>query len=126
MLPFDRVTDFSVLRRTTPYRDNFGIHRGKCIDRYYIEDFLATHAQDIRGRVLEIGSNEYTQKFGGDRVERSEVLDLDERNTRRTITADLAKCPVIPDDQFDCVICTQTLQFIFDVREAFAELCRIL
>ena len=48
----DRVTDFSVLRRVTPYRPAFGWYRGQCIDRYYIEKFLASHAQDIQGHVL--------------------------------------------------------------------------
>ena len=52
LLPLDRVTDFSVLRRVRPYRPDFGWHRGKCVDRYYVEQFLMQHSQDIRGRAV--------------------------------------------------------------------------
>src|SRR5512142_215764 len=64
----DRLTDFSALRRTTPYRRDFGWHRGQCIDRYYIDKFFLAHSDDIRGRVLEVGDPDYTLKFGGKRV----------------------------------------------------------
>ena len=36
------------------------------MDRYFIEQFLAAHRQDIRGRVLEVKDNEYTTRFGTD------------------------------------------------------------
>ena len=52
----------------TPIRQNFGYGWGQCIDRYYIERFLARQARDIQGRVLEIGDNSYTQRFGGSRI----------------------------------------------------------
>lgn len=126
LLPFDRVTDFSALRRVTPYRPAFGWHRGKCIDRYYIEAFLAAHQQDICGRVLEVCSDEYTRRFGGARVTRSDIIDVDEENQARTMTADLTHCPSIDDDAFDCIICTQTLPFIYDVGAAVRELHRIV
>ncbi|MGE5102371.1 MAG: hypothetical protein ACM3SX_20490, partial [Deltaproteobacteria bacterium] len=85
----DRLTDFSALRRLTPYRPNFGWHRGQCIDRYYIDKFFSFHAADIHGRVLEIGTPDYTHKFGGERVSRSDVIDLDPNNTSATIHDDL-------------------------------------
>jgi SAM-dependent methyltransferase len=126
LLPFDRVTDFSTLRRLKPYRPAFGWHRGKCIDRYYIEAFLAAHQEDICGHVLEVGSDEYTRRFGGARVTCSDVIDVDEENQARTITADLTECHSIADDTFDCIICTQTLPFIYDVAAAVRELHRIV
>jgi SAM-dependent methyltransferase len=126
MLPFDRAADFSRLRRVRPYRSAFGWHHGKCIDRYYIEAFLAAHREDVHGHVLEVGSNDYTRRFGGARVARSDVIDVSEENQARTITADLTHCPSIDDDTFDCVICTQTLLFIYDVTAAVRELHRIV
>ena len=51
------------------------------------------------GRVLEIGDDEYTRRFGGDRVERSDVLHVEEGNPQATIVADLADAPQIPDDE---------------------------
>ncbi len=43
-----------------PLSDDFGFSRGMPIDRHYIEAFLADHAADIRGRVLEIGDDAYS------------------------------------------------------------------
>jgi hypothetical protein len=63
----------------------FGSERGECIDRYYIEKFLAQCAQDIHGSVLEIANNAYTMRFGGDRVIQSDVLHVQDGNPRATI-----------------------------------------
>src|SRR6185312_2075371 len=65
--PSGRVR-FGDLRRTTPIASDFGYARGGPVDRYYIEGFLARHADDIRGRVLEVGDASYTHRFGGSRV----------------------------------------------------------
>lgn len=117
---------FGDLRRLKPISRVFGFDRGLCIDRYYIENFLAKHAEDIRGHVLEIGDDTYTRRFGGDRVARSDVLHVQEGNPKATIVADLTCADSIPSDTFDCIIFTQTLQFIYDVRAAIRHLHRIL
>jgi SAM-dependent methyltransferase len=104
----------------------FGFDRGRPVDRYYIEAFLERRANDIRGRVLEIGDNMYTRQFGGERVDSSEVLDIVEENPRVTIVADLTRADQIPSDSFDCIILTQTLQYIYDLRAAVRTLHRIL
>ena len=125
MLPLDHVTDFSVLRRVRPYRPDFGWHRGKCVDRYYVEQFLSGHSEDIRGRAVEIGENLYLKQFGGDRVTRADVLDFIPR-PNATILADLTNAAGIPDNTFDCIVCTQTLMAIYDVHAATRTLHRIL
>src|SRR5690606_26826253 len=61
------------LRRVRPIRPGFGCGWGRCVDRYYIEAFLASHASDIHGAVLEACDSTYTRRFGGDRVTRAEV-----------------------------------------------------
>src|SRR5882757_9483668 len=71
--------------RTSPVGRSFGFDRGTPIDRYYIENFLDKNAGDIRGRVLEIGDNSYTIRFGGPRVDKSDVLHVDEANPAATI-----------------------------------------
>ena len=43
-----------------------------------------------------------------------------------TITGDLTCADHIPSDSFDCIILTQTLHFIFDLRAALATIRRIL
>ena len=114
------------LRRVMPISRKWGFDRGLPIDRYYIERFLSAHAADIRGRVLEIQDNTYTRKFGGDRVTRSDVLHAVEGNPKATIVADLTCADHLPSRTFDCVILTQTLQFIYDVHAALKTLYRIL
>src|SRR5208282_1120981 len=63
------------LRRTTPVSANWGWSRGQPVNRYYIEKFLAEHADDVRGRVLEFADDSYARKFGGAKVTKIDVLD---------------------------------------------------
>jgi SAM-dependent methyltransferase len=117
---------FGELRRKTPINRHFGFERGLPIDRYYIEGFLARNSTDIRGRVLEVGDNAYTRRFGGRSVTMSDVLHVAGGNPRATFVGDLATADHLPSAAFDSVILTQTLQFIYDVPAALATLCRIL
>jgi len=117
---------FGSLRRCTPLSQDFGCDRGRPIDRYYIENFLARHGTDVRGRVLEIGESSYTRRFGGARVTISEILHMVEGDPEATIIADLTNADHILSDTFDCFILTQTLQFIYDVRAAVKTIYRIL
>lgn len=126
LLLVTKVRSFDSLRRVTPISRDFGWDRGLPIDRYYIEKFLQKQSQDIRGRVLEIQNNNYTHKFGGAQVAQSDVLDIDEKNPQASIIADLTSAEQIPSDTFDCIVCTQTLLLIYDLRAAIRTLYRIL
>ena len=117
---------FGSLRRIAPISRAFGKDRGLPIDRYYIEQFMADHAPDIRGHVLEVGYDTYTHKFGSHRVTKSDVLHVMPGSPKATIVADLTCAGHIPPDTFDCIILTQTLQFIYDVDAALKTLYRIL
>ncbi len=114
------------LRRLTPISRPWPNHRGAPIDRYYIEQFLENHTQDIRGRVLELGDATYTKRYGGDRVTQSDVLEAVAGNPAATIVGDLTDAPQIPDETFDTIILTQTLLLIYDLPQAIATLYRIL
>ena len=118
--------DFGQLRRLEPVSRSFGTDRGLAIDRYYLERFLDAHRADVRGRVLEIGEDVYTRRFGGDQVRTSDILHVNDSNPRATIVGDLANAPQIPDNSFDCIILTQTLQLVFDVQAAMRNVQRIL
>jgi SAM-dependent methyltransferase len=117
---------FGDLRRLEPLSRKFGYDRGQPVDRYYIEQFLARHADDIRGRVLEIGDDAYTRRFGRARVSQSDVLHIKEGHPGATIIADLSRGEDIPSGVFDCVILTQTLHLVYDVPAALRTLVRIL
>jgi glycosyltransferase involved in cell wall biosynthesis len=117
---------FGDLKRLSPISNYFGLDRGTPIDRYYIESFLTQNAGDIGGRVLETDNSRYTRRFGGARVERSDVLSTEADNLNATIVGDLTELVVLPEAVFDCIILTQTLQFIFDVGAALATSHRAL
>ncbi len=117
---------FGDLHRIRPISDCFGYDRGLPIDRYYIEGFLARHAADIRGRVLEVGDDAYTRKFGGSRVCRSDVLHVHFGNPRATFVGDVSQPGILPDDTFDCIVFTQTLHLVFDFRAAIEHLHQAL
>ncbi len=119
--------DFGGLRRLSPISAVFGKDRDLLtIERYYIEQFLQTHSADVKGRCLEMGDPAYTKKFGGAKVTQADVLNYVPGNPQATIVADLTDAPHIPDNTFDCIIITQTLQMIFEVDKAIATLARIL
>jgi peptidoglycan/xylan/chitin deacetylase (PgdA/CDA1 family) len=122
----DGQVDFGDFRRVTPFSRNWGFERGTPVDRPYIEQFLERHAVDIRGRVLEVKDAEYTSRFGGARVTRSDVVDIDPANTRANVISDLRSAANIASNTYDCVILTQTLHFIDDVQAAISECARIL
>jgi SAM-dependent methyltransferase len=109
------------LRRTTPISDSWGYDRGQPIDRYYIDSFLGEHRRDIRGDVLEVRESLYVDRYGTD-ISRCAVLDIDPDNARATMTADLAKPGSLPSQKFDCIVLTQTLQYVSDVPVAVQNL----
>jgi SAM-dependent methyltransferase len=123
--PPNRI-DWGDLRSTKPISRWFGYERGLPIDRYYIEGFLAAHASDVRGCVLEVGDDSYTRRFGGERVAVRDVLHVSADAPGATIVGDLASAHHIPSDRFDCIILTQTLHLIWDVPAAIRTLYRIL
>lgn len=112
--------------RATPVSRRFGLERGTPIDRRYIEAFLASEARAIRGRALEVGDGAYTRRFGGDRVARSDVLHAVAGTPGATVTGDLTRPETLPQAAFDCFVCTQTLNFLFDPAAALAGARRLL
>ena len=138
MPPPRGLVRFGSFRRLAPLSRDWGFDRGTPIDRYYIGDFLNRYAGerhyavgDIRGRVLEIGGDVYTRKYGGwgtpdSRVERVDIFHADDSHPDATIVGDLTVADDVPSEVFDCVICTQTLQHIYDVKAAIANIHRSL
>ncbi|MEE4025323.1 methyltransferase domain-containing protein [Gordonia sp. PKS22-38] len=115
---------FGDLRRVEPICREYGYARGRPVDRYYVESFLAAHGDLITGNVLEIGERTYTETFGNS-VTRSDMLHVDDV-TDATYVADLTDAPQVPSNTYDCIIMTQTLQFIYDTKAALRTIYRIL
>jgi SAM-dependent methyltransferase len=117
------------LRLLEPVSRQFGADRGRPVDRFYIERFLAGRSQDVRGRVLEIYEDTYTQWYGAGRVTRSDVLHKGEHNPAATLYGDLATGEGLGPElegAFDCFILTQTLLLVWDVPAALATARRLL
>src|SRR6187401_997865 len=113
-------------RKLEPVSDIYGLDRGQAIDRYYIENFLEKNKKDINGIVLELLNSNYTRKYGQRNIVRSDILDIDVANKNANIYADLTKADSVKSDTYDCFILTQTLQFIFDLKNALYHSYRIL
>ncbi|MEO5647727.1 MAG: glycosyltransferase, partial [Chitinophagaceae bacterium] len=112
--------------RVIPFNTDFGYSRGGPVDRYYIENFLGKNESCIKGRVLEIGDNDYTIRFGKTNVTKSDVLHVNEDNEKATFVGDLSNAPEIQDNTFDCIILTQTLHLIYEYKDALKTCERIL
>ena len=110
---------------TKPISNDFGLSRGTPIDRYYIESFLRENALDVKGTALEIAESTYTRQFNHG-ITSFEILHVDRSNRKATIIGDLTQPETLPDKTVDCFICTQTLNFIFDVRKAIEGCFKLL
>jgi SAM-dependent methyltransferase len=117
---------FGDFRRVTPIHAGFGMGRGTYIDRYYVEKFLDRNSDCIKGRVLELSDNDYTIRYGGSKVTKSDILDVRPDHAAATIVADLTSADCIPSESFDCVILTQVLNFIYDIQSAVETVHRVL
>ncbi len=109
-----------------PIDARWGRSRGKPVDRFYIERFLDENRNAIAGRVLEVEEALYATRFGGGRVERCDVLDRDPDNPRANVVADLRCASAIRSETYDCIILTQTLHLIDDMKAALTEAHRLL
>jgi hypothetical protein len=112
--------------RTTPFSYDFGYDRGGPVDRYYIENFLEAESGRVKGRVLEIGDNEYTLKYGGSKLTKSDILHINDSNPKATFVGDLSDAPHLPANTFDCIVLTQTLHLIYNYKGALETCYRVL
>jgi SAM-dependent methyltransferase len=108
-----------------PVSRQFGFDRGKPVDRWYIERFLAQHRADVRGAVLEVAESTYTDLYGDGQVTDSDVLHHAGTDAS-TIVGDLTTGNGLPTAAYDCFICTQTLPFIYDVQAAVRGIANVL
>ena len=118
--------DWGDFRRTKPVSKIFGLDRGTPVDRYYIEQFLRHYSSDIRGRCIEFGDGHYTKKFGGKAVTISEILDVSPDNAKATVVCDISKASELPSDVYSCILCIQTLPFIYELTASIETLHRFL
>lgn len=110
---------------TQPVSNMFGSERGKAVDRYYIEKFLEENTDDIRGTVLEVANDTYTKMFGGSKVKNS-IISHVKGWGNRSIKCNFETGEGVQEELADCIICTQTLQYIFDLKSAINNIYKML
>jgi SAM-dependent methyltransferase len=96
------------------------------VDRHYIESFLREHADDLRGRVLEVGDDRYASALRGDAVETVSVLNLVATGVENEIVDDLARPERLGAETFDSIICVQTLHLVYELGAALETLASSL
>jgi len=116
---------FGSFRRLSPISPVFALDRGFPIERYYIERFLGAHRADIIGRAMEFGDTFYLDKFGGEGLTAKEVFSYVE-SEGATIIGDLTGSTAPEVEPLDCIVCTQTIQMIYDIRLAVRRLHAML
>ncbi len=87
---------------------------------------MEKNKSSVKGNVLEIGDNEYTLLYGGSKLDKSDILHIDDKNEKATIIGDLSNAPHVKDNFYDCIILTQTLHLIYDYKSALQTCFRVL
>lgn len=126
MRAFRSRASYMRARSRKPISTRYGFDRGKPVDRLFIEQFLEKNKQAIYGKCLEVVDNSYTVRFGGSRVTTSDVIDIFP-TAKANICGDLRNLSGhIADNEYDCLIVTQTFNVIDDYQSAISECRRIL
>ena len=117
------------LYRDGPFSRFFGLDRGNAIDRQFIESFLKMEESVITGDVLEIGCDEYTYRYGTNLS--NTVIFAGQASSSRSKCfpgGDLTNSDTFPAEkmQFDCIIATNVLNFIFEKEKAIRGLSQLI
>lgn len=106
-----------------PISRKYGAEFGKPIDRYYIEKFLKNNRKYIQGDVIEIEDTTYTKRYGHS-LKSCTALHVEEMD--ECIQGNLETGEGIEEGMADCLICTQTLQYIYHPENAAKNIWKML
>jgi len=107
-----------------PLERDFGSKRGQPLDRYYIDLFINQKKDLIKGRVLEIGDDRYSKRFIS--APQRNVLRGRKNRGYKNYNGDLLNFATLKDiGQFDTLIITNVLNFIFDYDEAIKNIAKL-
>jgi hypothetical protein len=97
------------------------------IDRFYINKFLELHRSDITGRIIEIGDDIFSSRYGSDILKISVLRGKGRHRRAQSHDCDLTEPEtVMRVEKADCVICTNTLNFIYDQELAVKTISNML
>jgi hypothetical protein len=118
--------DWTNLRNTTPISDVFGYDRGtQSIHRYYIDKFIEENGNKVKGKVLEVGDSTYMDKYK-EQITLPRIITYRDTGQPNSFVGDLTNLDALPPSKFDCFICTQTFNFIYDFKTAIRGAAHVL
>lgn len=107
-----------------PVSNIFGLERGTAIDRYYINKFIQNHQNDLYGTVMEVAEPRYIRLFDNGKIEHELIIHVE--GWDGAIKANLESGDGLSIESVDCFICTQTLQYVYDLRAAMKTIYALL
>jgi len=117
------------LNQEEPFSRVFGVDRGTAIDRRFMEDFLSFQKANIQGKVLEIGDDQYTYRFGVNLASTAILAGTDSSSRSSCFphpSHDLTAHHTLDAiGKYDCVIATNVLNFIYDFKSAIQGLAKL-
>jgi SAM-dependent methyltransferase len=107
-----------------PINPDFGVHQGVPIARYYIDQYIASIAPKISGRVLEFGSPTYAAKLDCS----YDIADIDRNNPLATVWLDICddQRRGFPSTRYDFIISTAVLHLVSSPQKAVDNLHALL
>ncbi|MFN3343564.1 MAG: methyltransferase domain-containing protein [Flavobacteriales bacterium] len=111
-----------------PVSSVFGIDRGTPIDRFYIHAFLRDNRSCFTGDGIEVGEVRYLDEFLPKNAKKTAlVFDAGDAPAHAEIlSGDLTRKLELPSGVADVFVCTQTLNFIFELRDAIEGIHHLL
>ena len=107
--------------------NDYGDSRGTPITRFYIQHFFLQLKYFDWGNCLEFEDNRYIDQFGKN-VTKNYTFKFSNkyRDQENLINGDLTRYSDLPKEKFDLIVCTNVLNFIFDVKSAIKGIHRML
>jgi SAM-dependent methyltransferase len=93
-------------------------------DRHLLKKFVASHAKEFTGSVVDIGAGEKRYSHLFSHCDSYKTLDV-HKESNPDIVASIEKIP-LEDSSVDGILCTQVLGDVWDVQQAIQEMIRIL
>ena len=125
-----KPVDLTSLSNLGALTKNFGFDRGQPVDRFFISHFLKANIDIINGDILEVAERRYSSVLSTNDAKKWILnYSADEHavdTSVLSINGDLTKKETLPESSFDCFICTQTLNCIYDLKEAVKTIKSLL
>lgn len=106
-----------------PIHDDWGYRRGTPIGRVYIDKFLKKYRENVVGDIMEVGECTYSRRFATNGKSYTAIHVEDVEGCRK---ANLETGEGLKSEEFDTMIITQTLAYIYDIQSVVRNIYNCL